>query len=293
MPRAEVKMTQDNEMPQAKAGPGPGPALAFLADAAACLRFYSRLPVPALPFEAAPHAMPDFSRAVRALPLAGAAIGLVGALAFLLATGLGFGTYLAACAAVAALLVATGVFHEDGLADTADGLWGGATPERRLTIMRDSRVGSYGAAALTLDLMIRVGLIAALAGRMPALATALALVAAAAASRTVGLLPFLLLKPARSDGAAHAAGQPTQAAFATAAAGSAVIAFLLLLPAGFGFLAIVLALALAASAGAGLSRIARAKIGGHTGDIAGAAQQAGEIAFLAGLLALAPLAGAS
>lgn len=286
-------MMQENEKPPAQARSEAGPALAFLADAAACLRFYSRLPVPVLPFEAAPHAMPDFSRVVRALPLAGAAIGLVGALAFLVASGLGFGPYLAACAALAAILATTGVFHEDGLADTADGLWGGSTPERRLEIMRDSRIGSYGAAALTLDLMIRVGLIAALAGRMSALATALAIVTAGAVSRTVGLMPFLLLTPARSDGASHAAGRPTAAAFATTAVGSALISFLLLLPAGFGLLAIVLALLLAAGGGAGVSRIARAKIGGHTGDIAGAAQQVGEIAFLAGLTTLTPLSQAA
>ena len=94
------------------------------ADLLACLRFYSRLPVPVLPFETAPYAMLDFARSIRVLPLAGALIGAVGGCVLMAADALGLPPLPAAGFALAALLLTTGAFHEDGLADSADGLGG-------------------------------------------------------------------------------------------------------------------------------------------------------------------------
>ncbi|MFC7399758.1 adenosylcobinamide-GDP ribazoletransferase [Chelatococcus sp. GCM10030263] len=258
------------------------PLARLMADTAACLGFYSRLP---LPRGMADGAAPRFATSVRALPIAGAIIGAVGALVMAAALELGLGTLPAAILAVAALLAATGALHEDGLADTADGLFGGTTPERRLAIMRDSRIGAFGAAALCLGLFLRVALIAEIAGRGGMAGVAMAIVAAAAASRTAGLLPLVRLTPARSDGAAMSVGRPEPAAlrFAT------LLALLIAAVAGIiGDLALtaIVTGCLAAVVGAwGITVIARRKIGGHTGDIAGAAQQIAEIAFLLGLLA--------
>jgi adenosylcobinamide-GDP ribazoletransferase len=249
------------------------------------LRFYSRLPVPALPGESDAASPPDFAALPRALPLAGAIIGAVGALALAIACGiLALPATVGAAFATAALVLTTGAMHEDGLADTADGLGGGTTRERRLEIMRDSRIGSYGAAALALALLMRVLILAALVDAEGWPTAAFALVAAAAVSRLAGLLPLWMLPAARTDGLASSVGRPSDASMA--------IGGLVALTVAIGCLAwtIPLAKVLAACAAALLAvlplvSLARRLIGGQTGDVAGAAQQFAEIAFLAILAA--------
>lgn len=256
-----------------------GPA-AWLGMVAQGLRFYSRLPVPRLPGEPEGAGAPDFTVAPRALPLAGALIGLSGALVLALACGLlDLPVPVGAALATAALVLVTGALHEDGLADTADGLGGGSNRERRLEILRDSRIGSYGAAALVLALLLRVLVIAALATVEGWPTAALALVASGAVSRMVGLLPLWMLPPARSDGLASSVGRPSDASMA--------IGGVVTLTVAIGCLAwtIPVAKVLAACAASLLAvlplvSLARRLIGGQTGDIAGAAQQIGEIAFL-------------
>src|SRR5215207_10362704 len=102
------------------------------------------------------------------------------------------------CSRIAALTLATGALHEDGLADAADGLGGGATPERRLEIMRDSRIGSYGGAALILAFGLRIAALATLAERMSTGSVAMAIITTACVSRVAALLLFGLSPPARS-----------------------------------------------------------------------------------------------
>ena len=133
-------------------------------------------------------------------------VGLIGALVLALTTLLGLPLILRAGLATAALVVATGALHEDGLADVADGFGGGATRARKLEIMRDSRVGAYGAIAIALALILRVGaLAAALDGGFWRASLSLMLVAAL--SRAAALTPLALLPPARVDGAGAAAGR--------------------------------------------------------------------------------------
>ena len=160
----------------------------FLADLVQAVRFYSRLPVPALPFEAEPHGLPDFRSLARVLPFAGAIIGIPPALAMVLALRLDLGPWLAAALSVATMTISTGAFHEDGLADTADG-FGGATPERRLAIMKDSLIGSFGACALVIAFALRIGALATLADRLEPVQAAVVVVIAASLSRTAGLMP--------------------------------------------------------------------------------------------------------
>jgi adenosylcobinamide-GDP ribazoletransferase len=247
-------------------------------DIAEALRFFTRLPVGQLGL----NAPLDIDRIAWAAPVAGVAVGLIGALALALTTLLGLPLLLGAAFTTAALVAATGGLHEDGLADVADGFGGGATRARKLEIMRDSRIGAYGATALTLALILRVGaLAAALDGGLWRASLSLMLVAAL--SRAASLTPLALLPPARADGAGAAAGRLDTSALA-AAWGSALIVSLALGLVGLGFGHAVLA-AITTGAGAlAMVALARRAIGGQTGDVAGAAQQCGEIAAWCGLL---------
>ncbi|MEO3432471.1 adenosylcobinamide-GDP ribazoletransferase [Inquilinus sp. CAU 1745] len=215
--------------------------------------------------------------AQRAFPIVGAGTGLAGGAVYFVAHGVGLPPVLAAIAAVAVQALLTGALHEDGLADMADGLGGGRDRNRKLEIMRDSRIGSYGAIALMLGLAARIGAIAAIGD--PA-ATAAALVASGAASRA--LLPFLTrhFDPARRDGIAATAGRPALG-IALTAGGLAILAAVVAIGIGAGLAAI----AVAAAAAFGVAWIARRQLGGYTGDVLGAAQQAAEIFFLLTLVA--------
>jgi adenosylcobinamide-GDP ribazoletransferase len=247
-------------------------------DFAASLRFFSILPLPA----PAEPSGPAFSEFAWTAPLAGALIGLLAAIALAIAVRLGLSANLAAVAAVAVLVLVCGGLHEDGLADFADGLSSGRSREERLAIMRDSRIGAFGAIALTLALIARVAAIATLVGGGAGRAAA-ALILVGAASRLGALVPLTALAPARSDGLGATAGRLAPAAFLAAAAATAVVALVVGL-AGLGVVRALCAAALAAAAAGGIAALAQRRLGGQTGDVAGAAEQAAEIAALVGLL---------
>ena len=176
-----------------------------------------------------------------------------------------------AAVAVAAGLLITGAFHEDGLGDTADAFGGGTTVERRLEIMKDSRVGSYGVLALGIVLLARWAALTALlgAGQWGAI------VAAAAMSRAPMALLMAALPNARGSGLAASHGAPSPGVAVQAVAVALLLGWLC---AG----AAVLPMALAMAVAAGLvALVARAKIGGQTGDVLGAAQQMALVAGLA------------
>lgn len=260
------------------------PGRFLLQDLAACLRFYSRLPVPHLG-GGDPHAAPDFATVPRMLPIAGLILALPAAATLLAAWGLGLGPFIAAVLALTVSVAITGALHEDGLADVADG-FGGATPARRLEIMRDSRIGAYGATALVLALALRIGALATLLDRVAA-AAAVALLLAAALSRVAALLPMVLLGPARPGGLGASVGRPTRGTLGIAAGFGLALA-LLALPLGLPPHGVVLMLLLTGLAALALTRLAAARIGGQTGDVVGACQQVAEIAGLLGLIACLP-----
>lgn len=259
------------------------PGREALHDLAACLRFYSRLPVPQMPGEPDPHRPPDFTRLPRMLPLAGVILALPAAL--VLASGwlAGLGPFLAATLAVGIMAMTTGGLHEDGLADFTDGLGAGGDRPRMLAIMRDSRIGSYGSLALILALALRIGALATLLDRI-GLSAAAGLVVAAALSRLAALAPMVLLPPARSDGLSAAAGRPRRASLGTAGA-LGLILCLAALPFGLSLLGVVVMGVVSAVAALAVTGIARRRLGGQTGDVIGACQQAAEIAGLLGLVA--------
>ncbi len=212
-----------------------------------------------------------------AWPLAGLAVGFVAALVSEAALWLGLSVWLAAGLALAAQIAATGALHEDGLADCADGFWGGADRARRLEIMKDSRTGSYGVLALGLGLILRWSALAVLFAHGWVLAP---LLAAALLSRAPMAVLLAALPNARGSGLASSLGTPSQA---TASLGVGVAFGLSLLAVGWGVLAPALWVALAAI---GVAALAKHRIGGQTGDVLGATQQVAEIAALMALSTL-------
>ncbi|HTZ66679.1 MAG TPA: adenosylcobinamide-GDP ribazoletransferase [Roseiarcus sp.] len=247
-------------------------------DLADALRFFTRLRVGA----PGPSAPIDMDRIAWAAPVAGLAVGLIGALTVALTALIGLPLLLRAGLATAALAAATGALHEDGLADVADGFGGGATRAAKLEIMRDSRIGAYGAIAIALALILRVGaLAAALDGGFWRAALSLMLVSAL--SRAAALTPLALLPPARADGAGAAAGRLEPNALA-AAWGSALVIALALGLVALGMAHALLAALMSGAGALAMVVLAQRAIGGQTGDVAGAAQQCGEIAAWCGLL---------
>jgi adenosylcobinamide-GDP ribazoletransferase len=236
-----------------------------LGDLIAAFGLLTRLPLPQRAVTAGP-------RAAWAWPLVGAVVGGLSAAAGALALWLGLPIGVAAAVALATSAMVTGGLHEDGLADTADGLFGGWTRERRLEIMKDSRIGSYGMLALLLITLMRWSAVTALiaAGQHWA-----GLIAAGALSRAPMAVLIAALPNARGAGLSHSTGAPPTGAVAAAALIATIFAVLCT---GFGFLGIV---ALAAVTTFALARLARNRIGGQTGDVLGASQQLAEAAALA------------
>ena len=218
----------------------------------------------------------DLAASVPLFPVVGALIGLAGGVGYALAIWLGLPPWPAAAIALATTVWLTGALHEDGLADVADGLGGGRTREDKLRIMRDPRVGSYGAIALALALLVRAGALAALAAPW---AVGAALVTAGAVSRAALPVVMATLANARGAGLAAGAGRPHPLRAGAAVLVAALIAIVLLGPAA------PAALLAGAAGGLGVVLLARRQIGGYTGDVLGAVQQLAEIGVLLGALA--------
>jgi len=214
----------------------------------------------------------DLARASWALPVAGLVVGGIGAAVYGAMLWIGLPSGPAAALALAATIAITGCLHEDGLADTADGFGGGRNREQKLVIMRDSRLGTYGACALLTSVLLRWSAIAAIADPGP---VTFALMAAHAAARAP-LPSFMRLVPtARSDGLSASAGTPSQgsAAIAWAMGAAALIV-------GLGFAAAGAGLLLLIAAAAVIAWLSVRQIGGQTGDVLGALEQVNEVLIL-------------
>ncbi|MCF2870157.1 adenosylcobinamide-GDP ribazoletransferase [Octadecabacter sp. G9-8] len=247
-------------------------SLMVLSDVPAALGLLSRLPVRVDTQRATARG----AKAAWAYPLAGLILALIACAVGQIALWAGLTPALTAGLVLATLVIITGAMHEDGLADAADGLWGGWDTARRLAIMKDSSIGAYGVIALTLGLGLR----------WHALTLAIdhnllwhAVIAAAMLSRAV-MVPIMARLPhARDTGLSHSVGRPGKTP-ARIAEGTAIIATLIMFQ--LGGLWLIAAALLTATA---CALIAKAKIGGQTGDILGATQQVSEIAILLTLTA--------
>lgn len=242
----------------------------------AALAFFTRIPVPAgIPWS------PDrLNHAARYFPLIGWLVGGVAAAVLWLAA-LRLPAAVAVLLSMAATIRLTGAFHEDGWADACDGLGGGWDKAQVLEIMKDSRLGSYGAIGLTLMLLAKAACLAALASAGTATAM-LALLAAHPLSRLASTALIHRLDYVREDLLAKAKPLARQLAgheLAIATLGG--LAPLALLPPGPALAA------LAAVTGVTLwfGRLLRRRLGGYTGDCLGAAQQLAELACYLALLA--------
>lgn len=257
----------------------PPPAANLRMEAAQAVFFLTRIPLKI----ADGAALPPLSQAARAFPLAGALAGLVAGVFGAAAFQLGLGSFVAAALALAAGILVTGALHEDGLADMADGFWGGQTIQRKLAIMRDSRIGSYGVLALGLALIIRAGLLAAVLERGGGVSLILLMAGAGALSRAL-MVPLMARLPAvRPDGLSASAGVPAAKVVRQALIWGGGLA-LVLFWAGAGLFSGLFAIAISVAAAYGVSRLALHHIGGQTGDVCGALSVLSETAALAGLV---------
>ncbi len=250
----------------------------ILRDTMRALGFLSRLPIPAKWFVDDNGTM---STTCRAFPIAGAVAALPAVIILFVASFLQLPPLLGALLATSALIITCGALHEDGVADVADGFFGGSSKEQRLEIMKDSRIGTYGAIALFLALAIRTVAVAAIL-QASSVSAALALVAAEAISRGALVWHWSELESARPGGTSDKVGSPGEDA-ATFALTSALAIGLICALLSRGLTPAIFAFALTIMITGAFRRLTFTKIGGQTGDTLGASAILAELAFLTGL----------
>ena len=178
----------------------------LLNDTMRALAFLSRLPVPQVWFEGYGGSL---SGTVRGFPLAGVLIALPASLILLITHALDLPEIVSALLIVVALIITTGALHEDGLADVADGFYGGTSIDRRLEIMKDSAAGSYGVLALIVSVFLRTALLATILDEVGVFHGVAVIIGTEAASRAVMAKFWQSLPSARAGGVADQAGSPT------------------------------------------------------------------------------------
>jgi len=234
--------------------------------------FFTRLPIPS----ESEWQADDLKKAATYFPLVGWLVGAVGAGAWWLAARV-WPPAIASGISLAVTLLLTGAFHEDGLADVCDGFGGGYTKERVLAIMRDSRVGAFGAIGVVMALGLKWQAVAAL----PPLLTPLSLVAAHGLSRGAAVSLMATLPYVREE---ESKAKP----MATELRGVRLLVALAFAVAPLAFLPVRLAWCLGPVVMVRflLGRWFMYRIGGYTGDGLGAAQQVSEIVIYLSFLAL-------
>lgn len=253
------------------------------------IQFLTRLPVP--PFK---HYEPQWlHQSSRHFPAVGLLVGILCAAVFWMAS-IVFTPLVASVISTAFGIRLTGAFHEDGLADTCDGIGGGLTRERALAIMKDSRLGTYGVLGVVSALLMKVTLLAA----MPVSVALVALIIAHSASRLlcislIALLPYGgEIEHAKAKPMAQQL-TPRQGLIASAWVGVALMLVILSFPNAVIQLSIwhvLLAVVLALIATDYMRRLLSRRLGGYTGDGLGATQQLSEVAIYLGLAAAIPFA---
>ncbi len=242
----------------------------WFADLRICLGVLTRLPVY---IGAAPE---DFSiaEASRFFPIVGALIGLIAGLVLWVGSWFDFPSVILALFSLLAMTGITGALHEDGLADTFDGIGGGTTREQKLSIMRDSQIGSYGVMALLFSFGLRWAALTEIT-EIGIDAAIYALIAAATASRAAlpGIMHYIPV--AREDGLSAGAGKPSfDRAIVAILIGVAFLLFLL------GFRTSIVSLGFAVLVTGLFIYFVATRIGGQTGDVLGASQQIAETTIL-------------
>ncbi|MCF8178734.1 MAG: adenosylcobinamide-GDP ribazoletransferase [Sulfuritalea sp.] len=242
----------------------------------AALRFFTRLPVPTW----VGHTQHQLDHAARYFPLIGILIGSIGAGVTELAA-LALPISVSILLGMAATILATGAFHEDGFADSCDGFGGGWDKAQVLSIMKDSRVGSYAALGVGMILLTKWSALTELDADFASPFLALALIAGHSVSRLASTMLIYFLEYVRED--ASTKSKPLaqrMAAHELAIAMTIGLAPCLFLPP----VDVLVALAAVALTTLLAARYFLRRIGGYTGDCLGATQQVSEVAFYLGLL---------
>jgi adenosylcobinamide-GDP ribazoletransferase len=247
------------------------------------VQFFTRIPAPAW----VGHSAQQLNQAARYFPLVGILVGALSAAVLWLGI-LVLPLSLAVGLSMAAGILITGAFHEDGLSDYADGMGGGYTVEKTLAIMKDSRVGAYGVIALVLVLLLKYQSLLALGDLHSLPLLAAALIAAHSVSRLMATSIMLTQRYIRDDDSAKAkpAAQTISPASFIIATLTGCAALGLLYAAGANGIAICAAVAAAVLMRGYLAWRLQQRLGGYTGDCLGAVQQLTELAFYLGLLAV-------
>lgn len=246
----------------------------------------TRIPVPRFTVQT----KADLGTAFWAYPLVGALVGGIGAVVFAVCAALGLSPMPAVVAALVAMTLTTGAFHEDGLADFADGVGGGLTVEKKLAIMRDSRIGTYGSVALIAYYLLTASLLIEIATSswQPQLGgMAAVFICVGALQRAAIGVPLSLLAPARSDGLAFETPRPRLRIIGLAI-GIATVLSLIGLGTSAAFVAITATLVSALV----VTVITRHYLGGRTGDALGTSASIAGIAVLFALAVFAKSHGA-
>lgn len=239
------------------------------------LQFFTRIPIPRL----VGYAPEWLNQSARYFPLVGLVVGTICAGVYAAAASI-WPAPVAAILSTVAGIYATGAFHEDGFADMCDGFGGGMTPERVLEIMKDSRIGAYGAIGMALMIGLKCTVLAA----MPFAVTCAALLLAHPLSRLAATALIWRLEYVRAEGKAKPLAQHMPGShFAFACACVAAVCALSPLP----WPAVGASVLAAVAAALWMARLFVRRIGGYTGDCLGAVQQVAEVAIYLCVLALA------
>ncbi len=246
------------------------------------IQFFTRLPVPAW----VGHSSQQLNQAARYFPLTGLVVGALSAATLIISAQV-LPLSLAIGLSMAASMLITGAFHEDGLTDFTDGLGGGYTREKALEIMKDSRIGAYGAIALIMVLLLKYQSLLSLFSAYTPFFIAATLIAAHSFSRLMAVSIMLTQRYIRDDDSARAkpAAQQISTVSFTIASLTGVAPLLMLYAAGASPTSLLSAVALALLMRSYLGWRLQKRLGGYTGDCLGAAQQLTEVAFYLGLLA--------
>lgn len=237
------------------------------------LSFYTRIPVPARVH----HSTESLDKGTKYLPLIGTLVGAFGAAVFMLSSLL-FSRETSLIFSIAATVLLTGAFHEDGFSDTCDGLGGGWTAAEKLRIMKDSRVGAYGLIGTVLLLLLKLSLLK----NQPAGYTWQGIVIAHTVSRLVPVWLIKVLEYVRLD-------ETSKVKPVAKKMGTGGLIFATLTAVGitaalhYQLLPVLVAVPLLIT---GFSIAFKKQLGGYTGDLLGASQQISEITVLAGMTVL-------
>ncbi len=209
---------------------------------------------------------------VRCFPLVGLVVGGISGGVFFTLNLLGLPVFVCATIAVGLQILITGALHEDAIGDVADGFGGGATKDKKLEIMRDSRVGTYAVVTLIIAITLKITAIGSMYPEVLALPV---IISAAVASRGMLAWGMYLMPSARKDGLGASAGKPQLISVVGALIFTIIIPVALIGP----FAASAALLGAFVSTGL-MGWIAHRQIGGQTGDVLGSLQQVSEITFL-------------